>query len=96
MPNATEIREFCYNKYVIPARNSGNFSITVRAGTVRDDIVSAGLGTAEFPAICAALGATLFETHNKNCLVKRIHVEGPLNGANTYLTYLILENLGSH
>jgi hypothetical protein len=86
--NADEIRQFCFDNYVTHALTRGDFSITLRAGTIRDNIPSED--RPELPAICAALGANAF---SDNFNLRRIHVEGPLNGANTYLTFLLLKNI---
>jgi hypothetical protein len=89
-PNAEQIKHYCYTKYIQPAYQNGEFSITLRAGSVRDAMKEDGLGKPELPAVCSALGSNEFESKYG---LKRIHVEGPLNGANTYLTFLLLDNL---
>jgi hypothetical protein len=89
-PNAEQIKSYCYTKYIRPAHRRGEFSITLRAGSVRNAMKEDNLGKPELPAVCSALGSNEFESTYG---LKRIHVEGPLNGANTYLTFLLLDNL---
>lgn len=89
-PNAEQIKLFCHERFINPAFLRGDFSVTVRTGTVREALADAGFERPELPAVCSALGSNAFEAEYG---IRRIHVEGPLNGANTYLTFLLLGNI---
>jgi hypothetical protein len=80
MNHADEVREYCRIQYVEPARSRGETSITIRAG----DVHAALNYKNRYPLVCSALGANAFEDLAR---VKRISIEGPLNGANTVFTF---------
>ena len=82
MALADRIREFADEHYVRPARGRGERQFTIRAGDLHDDM---GL-QARLPAVSAALGANKFEDEYA---VRRLSVEGPLNGANCWLMFEI-------
>ena len=86
MVNAQGIRDYCKHQYVDPARARGEYGIIVRTGDIHH-----ALGLANrLPAVSAAIGADAFPRDLK---LKRVSVEGPLNGANTYFTFLFREAL---
>lgn len=82
MSYADEVREHCRKQYVAPARSAGQATVTIRAG----DVHSALGYTNRMPLVCSAIGAKTFEA---TCQVKRLTVEGPLNGANTTFTFSV-------
>lgn len=54
---ADEIRPFCIEHFVKPARSRGEHTVTLRAGDVDNQ-----MGLAQrLPAVCAALGSDTFE-----------------------------------
>jgi len=80
--NADRIREFCIEKYI---NNSKNNIIVIRSGDVHDALNMRN----RYPLVCSALGSRIFE---KQARVKRIHVEGPINGANTIFIFKCLDD----
>ncbi len=81
--DADAIREYCRQHYVEPARKRGDHVVGIRAGDVHTDLNL----SQRLPGVCSAIGAELFERHAR---VKRIAIEGPLNGASTLFVYRIL------
>lgn len=75
-----DIREFVYERYIKTARESGQITITVRAGDVHKQM---GLKN-RLPAVCSAIGTQKFQDEYKVKLLKR---EGPSNGANMFFTF---------
>jgi len=83
MPQADEIRKYCINNYIKPYRLKGEKGVFISVGDVHRNLnLSNG-----FPAVCAALGSKKFEDEAN---VKRIYIEGPLNGASTIFSFLFL------
>ncbi len=82
MALADSIREFANEYYIQPARERGERQFTIRAGDIHSEM---GLH-ARLPAVSAALGANKFEDEYG---VRRLSVEGPINGANCVLTFEI-------
>ena len=78
--DADRVRELAFEKYVRPARAKDEPLVIIRAGSIASDL---GL-TGTLPQVCAALGATTFETEYR---VRRVHLHGPINGANTYFVF---------
>ena len=78
------IADFVIDKYANPARVRGNALFWVRAGDVHDAI---GLKN-RLPAVCATLGSNRFESVAR---ARRIAVDGPTNGANSFWVYRLLE-----
>ena len=76
---AEQARRCAYNDYLKPGKENGPLVI-VRAGDVADRIGSSH----RLPSVCAALGA---DTLEKEYSARRVHVHGPLNGANTYFVF---------
>ena len=83
---STRVRAFCATQYVTPARQRGDYSVTIRAGDVHRKLDFRN----RLPLVCSALGSNRFEDELD---LKRVSIDGPLNGANTYFTYLFRENL---
>lgn len=83
MSQADDIRDYVNSTYVQPARGQGQKRIEVRAGDIHNEM---GLKQ-RMPAVCGALGSDKFE---QECRVRRVAVEGPLNGANCVLIFDVL------
>jgi len=74
------IRQFAIDQYIKPARDRGDLTVTIRAGKIHRDLnLSSNL-----PAVCAALGTNKFV---KMANIRRIAIDGPLNGASTLFIY---------
>lgn len=77
---ADDIRKFCIEHFVKPARSRGEHAVALRAGDIH-----AQMGLAQrLPAVCAALGSDTFEQLAR---VKRIAIDGPLNGSSTLFVF---------
>lgn len=83
MSLAADVRAFCGQTYVDPARKSGKTVVEIRAG----DVHSAMNFTNRYPLVCSAIGALIFEEQYQ---LRRLAVEGPLNGANTLFRFQLL------
>jgi 5-methylcytosine-specific restriction protein B len=83
MKPSDDTRKYVRENYIEPARARGAAEVSVRAGDVHD-----AMGyTNRYPLIVAALGALKFRSYAN---VELVRIEGPLNGANTVLTFRIL------
>ena len=80
MSLSDDVREHCKVTYVNPARTNSERTVTICTGDVHRDMNYRN----RYPLVCSAIGSNKFE---KICNVKRISVEGPLNGANTLFTF---------
>lgn len=80
MTLADEIRTFCYERFIEPARARGDIQITIRAGDIHDFM---GLKS-RMPAVCGALGTNKFLKEYNLELRNR---EGPTCGANVFFTF---------
>ena len=83
MSQADEIRKYCIENYIKPYRSKGDKGVFISVGDVHKKLNLSN----SLPAVCAALGSNTFEDEAN---VKRIHIEGPLNGASTIFTFLFL------
>lgn len=83
IPTADRVRSYCTVNYIQPARQNKAYVAAIRTG----DVHSALGFNNRLPLVCSALGASLFEEQNG---IKRIAVDGPLNGANTLFVFRIL------
>jgi 5-methylcytosine-specific restriction enzyme B len=83
MSYADQVRKHCNEKYVTPARVKGQAEITIRAGDVHHDLGFAS----RMPGVCGAIGSKRFEDE---CNLKRVSVDGPLQGATTTFTFKVL------
>ena len=80
---ADEIRRYCVEHYIQPAREKGERYVTIRAGDVHR-----ALGYSNrMPLVCSAIGARVFEEENN---IRRVMIEGPMNGANTTIKFELL------
>ncbi len=82
MNKADDIRDFAFREFIEPARRQGERTVTIRAGDIHKDM---GLYD-RMPAICSALGSKKFENQYN---VKRLKVDGPIQGANALFTFEI-------
>jgi len=82
MSYADDVRNYCKNSIVDPARRRGEKQIVIRAG----DIHTAMSYKCRMPLVCAALGANKFE---EIAGVERVSLTGPTNGANAIFTFRI-------
>jgi hypothetical protein len=82
MSLADDVRRYCKEKYVEPARKSGRKAVKIRAG----DVHSALNYRNRYPLVCLALGSNIFKDM---CSLRRLSIEGPLNGSNTEFTFEI-------
>jgi 5-methylcytosine-specific restriction enzyme B len=83
MSYADQVRKHCRQHYVEPARAAGQKEISIHAGDVHQ-----ALGFQNrFPLVCSAIGAAAFSEENR---VRRIALEGPLNGSNTVFRFALL------
>ena len=77
---ADGIREYANECYIEPARRAGHKQVSIRAG----DVHRAMKLSNKLPAVCSALGTNRFQEEYH---VRRVSVEGPLNGCNCELTF---------
>ena len=82
MSYADDVRNYCKDCIVDPARRRGEKQIVMRAG----DIHAAMGYKSRMPLVCAALGAKKF---NDMARVERDSLIGPTNGANAIFTFRI-------
>jgi len=83
MSYADDVRAYCIENYIQPARKANKNEVTIRAG----DVHAAMNLSRKLPLVCSALGANVFE---QMANVKRLSITGPSNGANTLIKYRIL------
>jgi len=83
MSFADDIRNYCIEHYINPARMGNISNITIRAGDIHNEMNYKD----RMPNICSALGSLKFE---KEANVERLNITGPSNGANTLFHYRIL------
>ena len=80
MSYADDVRAYCKQTYIDAARSKGQKTVAIRAGDVHT-----ALGYKNrYPLVCSAIGSNKFE---ELCRVKRVAVDGPLNGVNTMFTF---------
>ena len=82
MSYADDVRNYCLENIIRPARRRGEKQLTIRAG----DIHTAMGYRNRMPLVCGALGAKKFE---EIASVERIGLAGPTNGANALFTFRI-------
>jgi 5-methylcytosine-specific restriction enzyme B len=80
---ADEVRHYCKETYVDPGRERGEKTVTIRSGDVHKALNYRN----RYPLVCSAIGSNLFE---ELCSVRRISVEGPLNGVSTLFTFELI------
>ncbi|MDR0639596.1 MAG: hypothetical protein LBG27_11975 [Spirochaetaceae bacterium] len=77
-----DVRAFCLRNYVQPARVNNEIGFFIRSGDVHRAM---GLSN-QMPQVCSAIGSDIFE---KEANVKRVYIEGPVNGARTIFVFLL-------
>lgn len=83
MSYAEEVRAYCSRQYIQPARAAGRSEVSIRAGDVHE-----ALGYKNrMPLVCSAIGAAVFSEQNA---VRRLAIEGPINGANTVFRFQVI------
>lgn len=82
MSHSDDVREYCINNIIEPARIGGEREVVI--GAV--DIHTAMAYRNRMPLVCAALGAKKFEDITG---VERVSLTGPTNGANAIFTFRI-------
>jgi len=79
---ADRIRQFVFDRYVLPTRQSGGGTIAIRAGDVHTAMALADA----MPAVCGAIGALKFQQQYSVELLSR---QGPGQGANAEFTFRV-------
>ena len=83
VPDSHEIRSHLIRTHVEPARARRDYTVTIRAGDVVNELAS---GTA-IPAVCGVLGSDTFE---REARLQRLAIAGPVAGARTLFVYKLL------
>jgi 5-methylcytosine-specific restriction protein B len=83
MSHADDVRAYCKTTYVDPARRKGQKTIKIRSGDVHRALNYKN----RYPLVCSAIGSNRFEDI---CGLKRIAVDGPLNGVSTLFTFELI------
>lgn len=83
MSYADDVRAYCLERIVEPARRRGEPEVEIRAG----DVHRAMGYKNRLPLVCSALGATAFEEIAR---VRRLAVEGPLASTTTVIRFRVL------
>jgi hypothetical protein len=83
MTPSDETRKYVRDNYIAPARARGDREVSGRAGDVHKALGYSN----KYPLVVAALGALKFRTYAN---VELLRIDGPINGANTVLTFRIL------
>lgn len=83
MSHADDVRQFCKETIVDPARSRGEKEVVIRSGDIHKDMGY----QSRMPLVCAALGARKFE---EIAGVERLSLTGPTNGANAIFTFRIV------
>jgi 5-methylcytosine-specific restriction protein B len=81
--HADEVREFCQIHYIQPARAKVQTEVSIRAGDVHRSLGFIN----SMPLAFSAIGASVFEERNN---IRRVSIEGLMNGANTIVTFELL------
>jgi 5-methylcytosine-specific restriction enzyme B len=82
MSHTDDVRRYCKDNIIDPARKRGEMQLEIRAG----DVHAAMDYRNRMPLVCSALGANIFEEFAG---VERINIAGPINGANTIFTFRV-------
>jgi len=83
MSLADDVRNYCLENIIEPARLKGDNEISIRAG----DIHTAMGYHNRMPLVCSSLGTKKFE---ELANVHRVSITGPANGANAVFTFRFL------
>jgi 5-methylcytosine-specific restriction enzyme B len=74
------VRNYCLKTYIEPARRKREKYAVIRSGDIHDALSFRN----KHPLVCSALGSNKFE---EMAQVKRVSIDGPLNGANTIFKF---------
>ena len=80
MADSNEIRSHLIKMHVEPARSRGDYTVTIRAGDVVNELAS----DTAIPAVCGVLGSDVFE---REARLQRLAIDGPVPGAITLFVY---------
>jgi hypothetical protein len=83
MSFADDVRSYCIEHYINPARIRNIQNVTIRAGDVHKEMDYRD----RMPLICSSLGAHKFE---ERANVEKLNITGPANGANTEFHFRII------
>jgi 5-methylcytosine-specific restriction protein B len=83
MSYADDVRAYCKKTYVEPARAKGEKTVSIRSG----DVHAALDYKNRYPLVCSAIGSNKFE---EMCGIRRISIDGPINGVNTVFTFELM------
>jgi len=83
MSLADDVREYCKTTYIDPARRQGRTTVKIQSGDVHRALNYKN----RYPLVCSAIGSNRFE---EICNLKRVSVEGPLNGVSTLFTFELI------
>jgi len=89
MNHADDVREYGNSRYGVPARQKGEGFVTIRAGDVHQALNYRN----RYPLVCAAIGSNRFE---EMANIRRVSIEGPLNGANTLFKFELIWTSYTH
>lgn len=83
MTHSADVRAYCGQHYIEPARAKGDKAVAIRTGDVHEAMRYEN----RLPLVCSALGTEIFtETYR----LRRTAIEGPVNGANTVYRFELL------
>jgi 5-methylcytosine-specific restriction protein B len=83
MSYADDVRAYTKKNYIDLARSANEKTVSIRSG----DVHAALEYKNRYPLVCSAIGSNKFE---ELCRIKRISIEGPINGVNTIFTFELL------
>jgi len=81
MSKADKIRNYCIETYIRPSRLRNDKGVFIPVADVHNNL---GLSNS-YPAVCSALGSNTFEDEAN---IRRVYVDGPLNGVSTIFVFL--------
>jgi 5-methylcytosine-specific restriction protein B len=81
--SADDVRRFCIENYVEPARLRGDIGVFIRAGNVHREM---GLEN-RFPLVCDSIRTSIF---SEEAHIRLVGVDGPRQGATTTFAFLLL------
>jgi hypothetical protein len=81
MSQADEIRNYCIENYIKPYRLRREKGVFISVGEIHRNMNLSN----SYPAVCAAIGSQTFEN---DANVKRVCIDGPLNGASTIFAFI--------
>ena len=83
MSLSDDVRKYCLEKYILPARKDGNNTVIIRVGDIHKELNFKD----KIPLVCSSIGTNKFKEMAK---VERVSIEGPIGGAETFYTFKIL------